>query len=725
VPGSALRCQARGARPRLEAVRVVRRPSSGVVGEAVNPPNRLERATSPYLRQHANNPVDWYPWGEEALARARDANRPILLSVGYSACHWCHVMAHESFEDAETARVMNAHFVSIKLDREERPDLDQLYQGVVQLMGRGGGWPLTVFLTPALEPFYGGTYFPPEDRYGIPGFKKLLLTLAEAYRTRPEEVREQAERFASGLRHLSTWGLDAPAGAFTVEDVRTAGAALAAELDPEHGGFGSAPKFPNPMDLALLLRAHRRGLEGARAGVLLALERMALGGIHDQLGGGFHRYSVDRRWRIPHFEKMLYDNAQLLHLYAEAELVEPRPLWGTVAERLVAWLQREMTAPSGAFHATQDADSEGEEGRFFTWTLEEMRAVLGAELADLAALHFGASVDGNFEHGRNVLEVRVPAPTLAERLGEPLEEVESRLDTVRARLFAAREGRVRPARDDKILAGWNGLMVRGLALAARAFRRPAWAELAARAATAVLESHWRDRTLFRLAGTDSPPGFLEDYGDLAAGLAAVAQATLDARWLEPALELVDVARERFWDKEAQVYLSAPRGTSDLLVPTYALHDNAVPSGASTLMEAQLALAALTGRAPLLEAALDSLRRLRGAMVRNPFAFGHLWQAADTALDGAAEVLLVGSRSAVEPLRRAMDSTWAPTVALAHVDPRQVPAVLAATAEGRREVEGRAAAYLCRRFSCGPPITDPGVLAAALEEVSDAVETPVT
>ena len=676
-------------------------------------PNRLEHESSPYLRQHARNPVDWYPWGEEALERARRENRPILLSVGYSACHWCHVMAHESFEDVETARLMNARFVNVKVDREERPDLDQLYQGVVQLMGRGGGWPLTVFLTPELEPFYGGTYFPPEDRYGMPGFRKLLLALADAYRTRPEEVRAQAEQFTAGLRHLSTWGLEAAASDLAPGDVRNAGAALAGELDREHGGFGTAPKFPNPMDLALLLRAHRRGEPGALDGALFALERMAQGGIHDQLGGGFHRYSVDRLWRVPHFEKMLYDNAQLLHLYAEAELLAPRPLWRSVAEGLVGWLEREMTAPSGAFHATQDADSEGEEGRFFTWTLDEIRSVLGPPLADLAALHFGATVDGNFEHGRNVLEVGLPAEPLAARVGEPREEVERQLAEVRARLFAAREGRVRPGRDDKILAGWNGLMIRGLSLAARVFQRPDWAELAARAAAAVLEGQWREGRLFRLAGPGGPEGFLEDHGDLAAGLVALAQATLDARWLEPALAIAEAATERFWEPEKQAYLSAARGTADLLVPPYALHDNAVPSGASTLTEAQIGLAALTGRTPLLESAMRYLRRMREPMVHNPFAFGHLWLAADAALDGAAEVMLVGSRKEVEPLRRSVDGTWAPSVALAWVDPDHVPPVLAPTAAGRTRSGGRAAAYLCRNFVCGPPITDPEALAAAL------------
>ncbi|MGO9065997.1 MAG: thioredoxin domain-containing protein [Myxococcaceae bacterium] len=679
-------------------------------------PNRLAAETSPYLRQHAHNPVDWYPWGEEALARARAENRPLLVSIGYSACHWCHVMAHESFEDQETARLMNEAYVNVKVDREERPDLDQLYQGVVQLMGRGGGWPLTVFLTPALEPFYGGTYFPPVDRHGLPAFPKLLRALAEAFRLRPSEVRVQAEQFTSGLRHLSTWGLKSAPADVTAEDVRVAGAALAEDLDTVHGGFGSAPKFPNPMSVALLLRSARRGGgEALRQGALFAAERMAVGGIFDQLGGGFHRYSVDAGWRVPHFEKMLYDNAQLLNLYAEAQLLDPRPLWRSVASGTAAWLEREMRSASGAFYASQDADSEGEEGRFFTWTVEDFRRLLGQPLADLAGLHFGATLDGNFEHGRNVLEVLLPAATLAERLGEPLEEVEGQLAEVRARLFAAREGRVRPGRDDKVLAGWNGLVIRGLAAAARAFGRPEWAELAGRAASAVLAEQWRGGRLERLAGKPSEEGFVEDYGDFAAGLVALFQATLDPSWLEPARDIADAAVRRFWDEEQAAYRTSA-GPSQLLVPTYALHDNAFPSGASTLTEAQVALSALTAEPRHLEQAWRYLRRMREAMVANPFGYSHLWLAADAALDGAAEVLLVGAPAEVEGLRRAVDSTWAPTVALAQVEPGRVPPVLGPLALGRERVGGLPTAYLCRDFSCAPPVTDAGALVALLRAV---------
>ncbi|MGZ3446024.1 MAG: thioredoxin domain-containing protein, partial [Myxococcaceae bacterium] len=400
-------------------------------------PNRLAAESSPYLRQHATNPVDWYPWGDEALRRARDEQRPILLSVGYSACHWCHVMAHESFEDPATAALMNAHFVNVKVDREERPDLDQIYQGVVQLMGGQGGWPLTVLLTPDLVPFYGGTYFPPEPRHGLPSFRMLLDALSRAWTEKREEVLAQAGEFKNGLRQLATYGLGTLVTPVSGEDLIASGRALARALDPVEGGFGGAPKFPNTMGLALLLRAWRRsGNAALLEGALHTLDRMVTGGVHDQLGGGFHRYSVDRFWRVPHFEKMLYDNALLLHLLAEAQQVSPRADWVESAERLVAWLGREMTDAAGAFHATQDADSEGVEGKFFVWSPAELKAVLGPEDGRRAATAFGATAQGTFEHGRSVLERRVPLAELARASGTGEDETRRWLDSVRARLLA-------------------------------------------------------------------------------------------------------------------------------------------------------------------------------------------------------------------------------------------------------------------------------------------------
>ncbi|ATB50087.1 thioredoxin domain-containing protein [Corallococcus macrosporus] len=679
--------------------------------------NRLAREPSPYLRQHAHNPVDWFPWGEEALARAKAENKPILLSVGYSACHWCHVMAHESFESPETARLMNEGFINIKVDREERPDLDQIYQGVVQLMGQGGGWPLTVFLTPDLKPFYGGTYFPPQDRYGRPGFPRLLGALRDAWENKQDEVQRQAAQFEEGLGELATYGLDAAPSALTAADVVAMGQGMAKQVDPAHGGFGGAPKFPNPMNFALMLRAWRRG-GGAplKDAVFLTLERMALGGIYDQLGGGFHRYSVDARWRVPHFEKMLYDNAQLLHLYAQAQQVEPRPLWRKVVEETVAYVRREMTDAGGGFYAAQDADSEGEEGKFFVWRPEEVRAALPEAQAELVLRHFGIKPEGNFEHGATVLEVVVPVAELARERGLSEDAVARELAAARQTLFEARERRVKPGRDDKLLSGWNGLMIRGLALAARVFERPEWATWAAEAADFVLAKAWDGTRLARSyqEGQARIDGFLEDYGDLASGLTALYQATFDVKYLEAADALVRRAVALFWDAEKAAYLTAPRGQKDLVVATYGLFDNASPSGASTMTEAQVELAALTGDKQHLELPERYVARMREGLVRNAMGYGYLGLAADALLEGAAAVTVAGASDDVAPLCAAVDHAFAPTVALSWKAPGQpVPALLQATFEGREPVKGRAAAYLCRGFVCELPVTEPDVLAQRL------------
>jgi len=685
--------------------------------------NRLAREASPYLRQHADNPVDWYPWSPEALERARAENKPILLSIGYSACHWCHVMAHESFEDAETARLMNEYFINIKVDREERPDLDQLYQGVVQLMGRGGGWPLTVFLTPDLRPFFGGTYFPPADKFGMPAFSKILRALNTAWLEQRSEIAEQAKQFETGLSHLSTAGLDGVASEMRPSDVVSAAEQLEGLIDWTRGGFGHAPKFPNPMNLSLLLRGYRRTGDGSLlSAVTLALESMAKGGIYDQLGGGFHRYSVDERWLVPHFEKMLYDNAQLLHLYAEAQQLAPNALWSKVVEETVEYVRREMTDPEGGFYATQDADSEGQEGKFFVWTRQQVGEALPPRLAELAEARFGITQAGNFEHGATVLQISEEVPDLARRFRSSEEQVAADLAAARRLMFEARERRIKPGRDEKILAGWNGLMIRGLAFASRVFRRPEWFSLAKNAADLVLARMWQDGRLFRArqGGANRIGAFLEDYGDLTAGLVALYQAGFDARYLEAAEDLVSRAVELFWDEERQAYRAAPKDSTDLFVPTYALHDNAFPSGASTLTEAQVVLAALTGRRGHFEQAGKYLRKMREEMLRNPFGYGHLLLAADAWMDGAAEVTLVGGKSQVEPLLEAVNSTFAPTTAVSARDPSEAATpILAEALQGRDPVGGKAAAYLCRNFTCQPPITDPAMLRKALSEIRSA------
>ncbi|WP_163998089.1 thioredoxin domain-containing protein [Pyxidicoccus caerfyrddinensis] len=681
------------------------------------PTNRLGQEPSPYLRQHAHNPVDWFPWGEEALARAKAEDKPILLSVGYSACHWCHVMAHESFESPETARLMNEGFINIKVDREERPDLDQIYQGVVQLMGQGGGWPLTVFLTPDLKPFYGGTYFPPNDKYGRPGFPRLLASLRDAWVNKQDEIQKQARLFEEGLGELASYGLDAAPGALSAEDVVAIARSMAQQVDPVHGGFGGAPKFPNPMNLALMLRGWRRGGGAAlKDGVFRTLERMALGGIYDQLGGGFHRYSVDERWLVPHFEKMLYDNAQLLHLYAQAQQVEPRPLWRKVVEETVEYVRREMTDAGGAFYAAQDADSEGEEGKFFVWRPEQIQAALPESQSELVLRHFRVTPAGNFEHGTTVLEVVLPSAELATQCGLSLEHVDRELAAARQTLFNAREQRVKPGRDDKILSGWNGLMIRGLALAARVFERPDWARQAAAAADFVLAKLWNGTRLARSYqdGQARIDGFLEDYGDLSSGLTALYQATFDVQYLEAAEALVRRAVELFWDAEKAAWLTAPRGQKDLVVATYGLFDNAFPSGASTLAEAQVELAALTGDKRHLELPEKYVARMREGLVKNAMGYGYLGLAADALLDGAAGVTFSGARDAVAPLLASANRVYAPTFAFGWREPgAPVPALLKDIFEGREPVGGRGAAYLCRGFVCERPLTDAEALAQRL------------
>ncbi|MBN1203311.1 MAG: thioredoxin domain-containing protein [Myxococcaceae bacterium] len=679
--------------------------------------NRLAREHSPYLRQHATNPVDWYPWGDEALSRARAEDKPILLSVGYSACHWCHVMAHESFENPDIARLMNDWFISIKVDREERPDLDQLYQGVVQLLSQGGGWPLTVFLTPDLRPFFGGTYFPPQDKYGRPGFPRLLEALHDAWVNERDKVLQQAEAFREGLGELASYGLDAPPSALSPADVVSMGERMLRKVDPVHGGFGGAPKFPNPMNVSLLLRAWRRGgSPSLKDAVMRTLERMALGGIYDQLGGGFHRYSVDERWLVPHFEKMLYDNAQLLHLYAEAEQVEPRPLWRKVVEETAEYVRREMADPRGGFYAAQDADSEGEEGKFFVWRPQEV-AALSPQHAELLMRHFRITPQGNFEHGATVLEVVVPVAQLAQERGLPVEAVERELAAARQALFSLREQRVKPGRDDKILAGWNGLMIRGLAFASRVFERPEWARLAAGAADFVLARMWDGTRLVRSyeeAG-GRIDGFLEDYGDLAAGLTSLYQATFEAKYLEAASALVRRAVALFWDEQRQAYLSAPKGQKDLLVATFSLFDNAFPSGASTLTEAQVALAALTGDKAWLELPERYLSRMRQQLADNPLGYGHLALAADAFLDGAAGVTFAGTREQVAPLLSAAHHVFAPTFAFGWKEPGvPVPPILKEIFEGREPAGGQGSAYVCRHFACERPLTSPEALIQRLQ-----------
>ncbi len=662
--------------------------------------NRLAAEASAYLRQHAQNPVDWHPWGPEAHALARATNRPILLSVGYSACHWCHVMAHESFDNPDTARLMNEGFVCIKVDREERPDVDQLYQGVVQLTGRGGGWPLTVFLTPELTPFWGGTYFPPVDRHGLPGFPRLLASILETWTLRRADVQDAAQELTSGLRSLMAAGLGGVDELPTEQDLVQAGERLCERMDPVHGGFAGAPKFPSPGSVELLLRAFRRsGNAGLRDQVRLALDRMSTGGVYDQLGGGFHRYSVDERWVVPHFEKMLYDNALLLRLFSHAQAACPGPRDRAIVLGIVTWLTRELTSPEGGFYSSQDADAAGEEGSSFVWTPAEIDAVLGPELGALARRAFGVTERGNFEGERTVLSFQAALDR-----GE-----EEALDKARVLLLAARGRRPAPGRDEKILAGWNGLAIGGLSLASVAFHEPGWALLASRAAEFVLEHHWNGHDLARsfAGGKAQHRGLLEDYGDLAEGLVHLYGATFEARWLDAAAALIDRALALFWDPGAQAFRAAPSEGEQLPVPVWSLHDDAWPAGASTLATAQVALAALTQDSERLAQVRAYLSKIARAMRTHPFGFGWLWAAADALMDGAPGLLIRGPCDLTAPLVAEARSHWTPTLSIAQCE-TPPEGVLRGPFLDKAAGIG-ATAYLCSLEGCQPPATTPEAL----------------
>jgi uncharacterized protein YyaL (SSP411 family) len=520
--------------------------------------NRLANETSPYLLQHKDNPVDWYPWGEEALKRAREEDKPVLLSVGYSACHWCHVMERESFEDDETARMMNEHFVNVKVDREERPDIDSIYMAAVQALTRHGGWPMTVFLTPDGAPFYGGTYFPPTPSRGMPSFQQLLLSIVEAYENRREEVLQNARAVSDYLR-ASTAAVMPEAEASGIELLDRAAGSLLSQLDRRFGGFGGAPKFPQAMNLEVLLRHHhRKGERSALDGVELTCRQMAQGGIYDQLGGGFSRYSVDAYWLVPHFEKMLYDNALLSRLYLETYQATGDAFYRRIAEETLDYVLRDMTSEEGGFYSAEDADSEGEEGKFYVWTPDELEDALDPDEASLAARYWDVTERGNFE-GKNILHVVRPPEAVADEFGLSPEELWDRIVRIRAKLFAVREERVRPGRDEKILAAWNGLMLRSFALAARVTGREDYRKAAVKNATFIVEGLKEDGRIHRSYkdGRARFNGYLEDYAMVADGLVALYEATFETRWLVEADALMDAVSELFWDEEKRAFFDTP------------------------------------------------------------------------------------------------------------------------------------------------------------------------
>ena len=700
---------------------------TGAEGTAA-PGNRLAAETSPYLLQHAGNPVDWHPWGEEAFARARKENKPIFLSIGYSACHWCHVMERESFEDPQTAAILNEHFVAVKVDREERPDVDDIYMTAVQAMTGRGGWPLSVFLTPDLKPFFGGTYFPPEDTQGMPSFKRVLLGVAEAWHNKPDDVDRAAQQLVRAIRTTTAF----PGGGPELLDeslLEHATLTISSEFDSHWGGYGGQPKFPPGAALALLLREH--GHTGDRALLdvaTLTLDRMAHGGMYDQIGGGFHRYSVDSQWLVPHFEKMLYDNAILAKVYLEAYQVTGKSLYQQVAGGILDYVLRDMTDPGGAFHSAEDADSEGEEGRFYVWRPQEVKTVLGQEDGELVCRHYGVTDAGNFE-GYNILNVPGDPAKFAQTLGLDEEALEARLGPLRQKLLDARSERVRPGKDDKVLTAWNGMMISALARGYQVLDEPLYLQAAERAADFVLTQMVREGTLlhtYRDVGGQSGrsgselPGYLDDYAEMAAGLVDLYEASFDPRWLENADRLAERMIDTFWDDRDGGFFFAPAGGADLLVRTKPVFDGAVPSGNATAALVLLRLSRLLERTTYREKAETVLRLMQGQMREHPRAYTNLLLAAHLVLRPAREIAILGETDD-EDTRAYLEiihERFRPNTILVLSSPGSPDAQWAEEhiplLRGKTKIGGRTTVYVCQNYTCRQPATDAATLRRMLQ-----------
>ncbi len=668
-------------------------------------PNRLSRETSPYLLQHANNPVDWYPWGPEALEKARTENKPIFLSIGYAACHWCHVMEHESFEDAETARVLNESFVSIKVDREERPDLDSIYMNAVTAMTGQGGWPMSVFLTPEGEPFYGGTYFPPVRRYGMPAFREILAAVTKAWENEAEAIRKTGQDLANHLREASTWGAE-PGAAFRASTPEQATTALIQTYDWKQGGWGKAPRFPQPMTLEFLMMQATRGNTRALDAVTHNLSVMSRGGMYDVVGGGFHRYSVDDLWLVPHFEKMLYDNAQLALAYLHAHLLTGRADFRHICTETLDFVLREMTDPQGGFYSSLDADSEGEEGKYYVWTERELEGVLNEDDHNLLHQVYPFPENGNFE-GKTILQRQSDLPQLVETLGMSEETLTSRLSGIHRTLYDLRERRVRPGTDDKVLVSWNALALRALAEAARYLKRDDYLIAARKNADFLLTSMYRDGRLLRAwrSGDARHNAYLEDYAGLILALLALYQTDPDPRWYQSAVELAEAMQAGFRDPKGG-FFDTRHDHGELLTRPKDIQDNATPSGNALAANALLQLAALDERPEWQDQAEAMLSILQDLMVRHPTGFAMWLQAADFAAGPVRQIAIIGPTD--DPGTRAlMDAVWQA------YRPRTVMAQSAAEVgnEGpgllheRGMIQGKPSAYVCQAFTCNLPVNE--------------------
>jgi uncharacterized protein YyaL (SSP411 family) len=688
------------------------------------PANRLAGEKSPYLQQHAHNPVDWYPWGEEAFERARREEKPIFLSIGYSTCHWCHVMERESFEDEETARMMNELFVNIKVDREERPDVDNVYMTAAQALTGQGGWPLSAWLTPELRPFYVGTYFPPRSAYGRPGFRDALRSLHEAWVNEREKVNSSARAIAEAIEQHSVIA-GGGEGEVDFGIIDECYRQLERSYDPRHGGFGGAPKFPRPVIFEFLLRyafspesprgtvsEEEREKKKALEMTLHTLRKMASGGMYDQLGGGFARYSVDAEWRVPHFEKMLYDQGQLLAVCADACRITKDPELARVIRHTVEYLERDLMHESGAFYSAEDADSEGEEGTFYVWTQAQLRQALSQQEYRAAETYYGITPDGNFEHGKNVLHTSATHRETAEKMGMAEEEIRALLASAREKLFAIRSERIRPHRDEKILTSWNGLMISGLARASAALDEPHYAALARRAADHLIATMNVDgRLMHRLKdGEIRFDGYLEDYAFFAQGLIDLYEATFEIGYLKEAERLVREAERLFRDDEGGGYFMTSGDDTSVLVRSKNDHDGAEPSGNSVMAMNLLRLGRLFYDQEMLDHAERTIRLFTSRIAQYPLMMP-LMVAAELALRHAPRQIIIAESpdpDDTKRLGRQIHSRYLPDTALLLVDPaapdpwllEKVP-----TAEGMAPVDGKAAAYICENFLCQRPVTE--------------------
>lgn len=650
--------------------------------------NKLINETSPYLLQHAHNPVDWFPWGDEAFEKARNEDKPVLVSIGYSACHWCHVMEHESFENEATAAVMNEHFVNIKVDMEERPDVDQIYMNFVQITTGRGGWPMNVFLTPDKRPFFGGTYFPPSPRYSMPSWQQILLSIAEAYRERRDEIEHSANDIVGELRRMS---VVESGGGLSTDILDSAFASFSRTFDATHGGFGGAPKFPQAMSLEFLLRYHHRtGDEQALKMVTHTLDKMACGGIYDQLGGGFHRYAVDAIWLVPHFEKMLYDNAQLIRVYLHAYQVTQNEFYKRIAVETLEYVRREMLDASGGFYSAQDADSEGEEGKFFVWTPEDIEQVLGREDARAFCEYYDVTLNGNFE-GKNILNVKNP---VAPAPGS---------DT-HTKLFEVREKRVKPFRDEKVLTAWNGLMLAAFADAARVLDVEDYLKIAERNAKFILAQLQDDGRLLRTwkDGTAKLNGYVEDHANVADGLIELYQATGELDYLIEARRLADTMITEFWDEESGGFFFTSNDHEELIVRNKDFYDNATPSGNSVAADVLLKLAKFTGDERYERFAITTLRLAASQIRRHPQGFGRALSALEFHLGDTKEVVVIGEKG--NELEREINGKYLPNAVIVLSSELESDSSTIPLLKDLGMIDGKATAYVCENFVCQRPVT---------------------